>query len=85
MENANGQRKWCKNRKMKETGKTLGKIDYACTKTLKTHAEDVETAGKHDNDQRKPCKIHWKMLENAVKVQENVITTRANGAKTIGK
>ena len=52
---------------------------------LKTHGKDVETAGKHDNDQRKSCKIHWKMLENTVKVQENVITTRGNGAKTIGK
>ena len=31
--------------------------------TLKTHEEDVETAGKHDNDQRKSCKIQWKMLE----------------------
>ena len=44
-----------------------------------------ETAGRHDNDQRKSCKIYWKMLENTVKVQENVITTRGNGAKTIGK
>ena len=26
-----------------------------------------------------------KMLENTMKVQENVITTRGNGAKTIGK
>ena len=23
---------------------------------LKTHEEDIETAGKHDNNQRKPCK-----------------------------
>ena len=30
---------------------------------LKTHEEDIETAGKHDNNQRKSCKIHWKMLE----------------------
>ena len=29
---------------------------------LKTH-EDIETARKHDNNQRKSCKIHWKMLE----------------------
>ena len=53
--------------------------------TEKKPTQDVETAGKHDNDQRKSCKIHWKMLENTVKVQENVITTRGNGAKTIGK
>ena len=52
---------------------------------LKTHGKDVETAGKHDNDQRKSCKIHWKMLENTVKVQENVTTTRGNRTKTIGK
>ena len=30
---------------------------------LKTHEEDIETAGKHDNNQRKSCKIHLKMLE----------------------
>ena len=30
---------------------------------LKTHEEDIEIAGKHDNNQRKSCKIHWKMLE----------------------
>ena len=30
---------------------------------LKTHEEDIETAGKHDNNQRKSCKIHWKMLD----------------------
>ena len=62
-----------------------------------------ETAGKHNNDQRKSCKITWKMEEtganarnkpwqcrknagkNTVKVQENVITTKGNGAKTIAK
>ena len=30
---------------------------------LKIDEEDIETAGKHDNNQRKSCKIHWKMLE----------------------
>ena len=31
--------------------------------TEKKPTQDVETAGKHDNDQRKSCKVHWKMLE----------------------
>ena len=50
----NNERKWCKNHgKMKGTRKTLGKIDYKCKKTVKTHEEDVETAGRRDNGQRK--------------------------------
>ena len=72
----NNQRKWCKiHQKMKETGKTRGKIDYKCKKTLKTHEEDVETAGKHDNDQRKSCKIQWS--KNNRKMKET--------GKTFGK
>ena len=62
IENAANQRKWCK----KETGKNLGNIDKKCMNRLKTHEEDIddiETAGTHDNNQRKSCKIHWKMLE----------------------
>ena len=60
---------------------------------LKTHEEDIddiETAGKHDNNQRKSCKIHWKMPErysegNVITTwQENVITTRIKGAKSLG-
>ena len=61
---ANNQRTLRKNhRKMKETGKSLGKIDCKCKKTLKIHEEAVETAGKHDNDQRKSYKIPWKTEE----------------------
>ena len=54
---------------------------------MKAHEEDIETAGKHDNDQRKSCKIHEKMLEKYKEIQgkENVTTTRRNDAQTIGK
>ena len=57
---------------------------------LKTNEEDIETAGKHDNHQRKSCKIHWKMLERYSEgkcdnnLAGNVITTRIKGAKSVG-
>ena len=55
---------------------------------LKTHEEDIETAGKHDNNQRKSCKIHCSkdtVKENVLTTwQENVITTRIKGAKSVG-
>ena len=59
IENAVNQRKWYK----KETGKNLGKIDLKYMNKLKTYEKDIEITGKYDNNQRKSCKIHWKMLE----------------------
>ena len=78
---ANNQRTLCKNhRKMKETGKSLGKIDCKCKKTLKTQEEAVETAGnmitirgnrtKSLGKRRKPERMLGTNHDDAVKMLE---------------
>ena len=57
---------------------------------LKTHEEDIETAGKHDTIRGNRAKSTGKCWKNTVKEnvittwQENVITTRIKGAKSVG-
>ena len=76
----NNQRKWCKNdRKLKETGKTLGKIYMKCRKREEMVQKAIEESGENGRKHviKKLDKTQWKPTK------EKKVTT-GNGRKSSG-
>ena len=79
----NNQRKWCKNdRKLKETGKTLGKIYWKCMKCRKRE-EMVQKAIEESGENGRKHVIK-KAGQNTVKRTKEKKVTTGTGRKSSG-